>query len=91
MRPEFDAIVFETPVGGVTPVFFTAYGFNLVKVLDRREGTVPSFDEVKASLLMHLARQGKREALQSHIRELWSRAKVEILDPELDGVSPAGS
>ena len=91
MRPEFDRVVFATPVGGITPVFGTAYGFNLVKVLERRAGTLPSFDEVKASLLMHLARQGKREELQSHIRELWGRAKVVILDPELEGVSVAGS
>lgn len=91
MRPEFDAVVFTTPAGGITPVFATAYGFNLVKVLERRDGTMPSFDEVKASLLMHLARQGKREELQRHIRELWGRAKVTILDPELEGVSPAGS
>lgn len=91
MRPEFDAVVFETPIGGITPVFATAYGFNLVQVLERREGKQPSFDEVKASLLMHLARQRKREQLQGHIRELWSDAKVTILDPELEGVSAAGS
>jgi len=90
MRPEFDEVVFATPVNGITPVFSTAYGFNLVKVLERREAALPSFDEVKASLLMHLTRQGKREILQDHIRELWSRANVEILDPGLEGVSPGG-
>jgi len=88
MRPKFDAVVFETPVNGITPVFSTAYGFNLVKVLERREGSEPSFDEVKASLLMHLARQRKREELQKHIRELWGRARVEILDPDMEGVAP---
>jgi peptidyl-prolyl cis-trans isomerase C len=90
MRPEFDAVVFETAVGGVTPVFDTAYGFNLVKVLERREASLPSFDEVKASLLMHLARQRKREQLQNHVRELWNVATVEVLDPDLEGVSAAG-
>ena len=90
MRPGFDAVVFETPVGGVTPIFETAYGFNLVKVLERREASLPSFDEVKASLLMHLARQRKREQLQSHVRELWGAAKVKVLDPDLERVSAAG-
>ena len=91
MRPKFDAVVFETPVGGITPVFSTAYGFNLVKVLERREGTQPSFDEVKASLMMHLARQRETEALQEHIRQLWNEANVEILDPDLAGVTPPGT
>jgi peptidyl-prolyl cis-trans isomerase C len=90
MRPEFDAAVFATPVGEVTPVFATAYGFNLVQVLDRRAAALPTFAEVKASLMMHLTRQRKRDLLQDHIGELWDRAKVEILVPELEGLTAAG-
>lgn len=90
MRPGFDAVVFETPVGQITPVFETAYGFNLVKVLERREATVPTYDEVKASLLMHLGRQRKREELQRHIEELRNAAKVVIHEPELKGGPASG-
>ena len=91
MRPGFDAVVFETPVGEITPVFETAYGFNLVKVLERREATLPTYKEVKASLLMHLARQRKREELQRHIEKLWNDANVVILDPELEGGRTGGA
>jgi len=89
MRPEFDAVVFDTPVGGITPVFETAYGFNLVQVLERKESSTPTYDEVKASLLMHLTRQRKRDALQGHIDDLWKRAKVVILDSDLE-IAPTG-
>ena len=48
-----------------------------------------SFDEVKASLMMHLARQRKREVLKAHIEDLWRQAKVEILEPGLQGLGPS--
>jgi peptidyl-prolyl cis-trans isomerase C len=91
MRPAFDAVVFDTPVGGITPVFETTYGFNLVKVLERREATIPSYEEVKASLVMHLTRLRKREALQEHIDELWKNATVVITDPDLEIPSKGGA
>ena len=83
MRPKFDAVVFRTPVGAITPVFETAYGFNLVKVVARRDATVRPYDEVKAGLTMHLVRERQKEALREHVKKLWERGNVVILDPEL--------
>jgi peptidyl-prolyl cis-trans isomerase C len=81
--PEFDAVVFDTPVGEITPVFETPHGFNIVKVLDRREGGVSDFEEVKTGLLMVLAREQKHIQLREHIEELRAAATIRVLDPEL--------
>lgn len=81
--PEFDAVVFDAPVGSTTPVFETPHGFNIVKVIDRREGGVKDFDEVKGALLMLLAREQNDGRLRAHIGELRAAATIRVLDPQL--------
>jgi parvulin-like peptidyl-prolyl isomerase len=83
MLPEFDDVVFATPVGGVTPIFETAHGFNVVKVLERREPHRRSFEDVKTGLMLVLAREQKDHALSEHVDALERAAAVQILDPQL--------
>jgi peptidyl-prolyl cis-trans isomerase C len=84
MLPEFEDVVFATPVGEVTPVFETAHGFNVVKVLERKESRGRSFEEVKTGLMLVLTRDKKDQALHDHVEELLGRADVRILDPSLE-------
>lgn len=84
MLPEFDEVVFATEVGDTTPIFETPRGYNIVKVLDRRDGVRQSFEEVKTGLLMVLARDQKNERLKNHLEELRAAATIRILDPGLD-------
>lgn len=83
MLPEFEKAVFALPVGGLSPVFETPHGFNLVKVLERREAELRPFEEVKTELLMVLARERKDRALREHVEALREAAEVRILDPDL--------
>lgn len=81
--PEFEEVVFNTPVGQVTPIFETPHGFNVVQVLDRREGATRSFEEVRAGLMMVLARERHDEQLRQRVEELRAAADIRILDPQL--------
>jgi peptidyl-prolyl cis-trans isomerase C len=83
--PEFEAVVFETPVGRTTSIFETAHGFNIVKVLDRREAGINDFEEVKTALMMVLAREQQDTRLREHIEELRAGATIRVLDAELAG------
>ena len=84
MLPEFEDVVFATEVGQVTPVFETAHGFNVVRVLDRKDSRRHSFEEVKTGLMLVLAREKKHQALHDHVDELLRQADVRILDPALE-------
>jgi len=81
--PEFEEVVFNTPVGEVTPIIETPHGFNVVQVLDRREGTPRSFEEVRAGLMMVLAREHRDEQLRQSVDKLRAAADIQILDPQL--------
>jgi peptidyl-prolyl cis-trans isomerase C len=81
--PEFEEVVFNTPVGQTTTVFETPHGYNIVKILERREGKTLNFDEVKTELLMVLARDQKDETLKQHVEQLRAEAEIRYLDPTL--------
>jgi parvulin-like peptidyl-prolyl isomerase len=84
MLPEFEDVVFATGVGEITPVFETAYGFNVVKVLDRKEAGSRSSEEAKTGLMLILAREKKDQVLHEHVEELMRQADIRILDPTLN-------
>jgi peptidyl-prolyl cis-trans isomerase C len=81
--PEFERVIFDTAVGQTTPIFETPHGFNIVRVLDRREASVPEFEEVRTALLMVLAREQHDTVLQDHVQQLRAAASIKIHDPEL--------
>lgn len=82
--PELEQVLFATPVGETSGIFETPHGFNLVKILERREGSVPDFEEVRNSLLMVMAREQQDHALSEHVRQLRSKAEIRILDPRFE-------
>lgn len=47
MVSEFDDVVFTAPVGQLTPVFRTEFGFHFALVHARKPAGVPAFDEVR--------------------------------------------
>jgi peptidyl-prolyl cis-trans isomerase C len=83
MLPEFEQVVFELSVGELSPVFETPYGFNLVKVLDRKQPVARPFDEVKTELFMVLARERRDGVLRERVEQLRGAAEIRILDPDL--------
>jgi len=84
MFREFDENAFSVPVGQVSPVFETAPGFNILKVVDRRAGQPLAWDEVKERLTEQLSASMKGQTLEAKIVELRSKAKVEILAADLE-------
>jgi len=81
MLPEFEGIVFATPVGEITPVFETPHGFNVVKVLEHEDSRKRGFEELETGLLLVLVREQRDEALRAHIDELERRAEIRRLVP----------
>jgi len=83
MVPAFEEMAFELPVGEISPVFETPYGFNIIKVTERREPRPTPFEEVKVSLMLELNRQRGAESVSKYVAGLRDKAKIEILTPEL--------
>ena len=76
MVPEFSAAAFTMKIGDVSDIVETQFGFHLIKVTDRQEAEVKSFDDVKDDLKMELTNNKKRELWTEYHTTLRTDAKI---------------
>ncbi len=76
MVEEFDAVVFTLPVGGVSPIFQTGFGFHIAKVYDRKPEGVAEFDEVKGAIERMFTEQRREERMAAYLDKLRAKAVV---------------
>jgi len=78
--PAFEAAAFGQKEGEIGPVVETRFGYHVIQVQEHHEaGTVP-LEEAKATILEQLAAEKKRDAIQSYIDGL--KTKASIVYPE---------
>jgi len=73
MSPEFEAVAFSTLTGEVSEPFETDLGWHVLKVEDRREQAMPSFEELRPQLLRFLTYQ----SIQNLIGRLRDKATID--------------
>lgn len=88
MFPKIEETAFTAPIGSISDVFETPLGFNLAKVMERREGKVEPFEKVKPFVLDQLTKQKQSQTVGAKLVELGSKARIEILDPDLKPKPP---
>jgi parvulin-like peptidyl-prolyl isomerase len=81
MVKPFEDAAFSAPVGQVSDIVETEYGFHILKVEGRKKETQP-FDEVKGDLESRLKEQKQQAAFETHMAGLKSQAKFEVLGLE---------
>jgi len=70
--PEFEAAAFNLPVGSISDLVRTQYGFHIIHVIERQTARTQSFDEVKADIATALQTEKTQplaEQLASQIAE----------------------
>jgi peptidyl-prolyl cis-trans isomerase SurA len=79
MVPEFEEKMNELPIGGVSEVFKSRFGWHLIKINDRREENMA--EEFNRNKARSVIRQRKiEEDLESWLRELRDESYVEYRD-----------
>jgi parvulin-like peptidyl-prolyl isomerase len=76
MVPAFDAMAFSLPVGSVSDVFETEYGFHIIKVVDRKKNTKP-MDAAERAEIQKQPQQNKRNELIPKIQVYMDQLKQE--------------
>ncbi len=89
MMPEaIDRVVFSLPVGKMSEVVKSPYGFHVIKVLDRQEKGGRKFAEAKERVSADLRKLKEAEAYERWIEGLKAKAVIRINRPLPDGTLP---
>jgi peptidyl-prolyl cis-trans isomerase SurA len=95
VQPEIEKVALALQPGQVSDLVRTRTGFQILKVEDRRGGTVRPFDEVREEIRDRLANDQVETYRQQYVAELKKDAVIDVRMPELKDVAtspppPAG-
>ncbi|MBN1816001.1 MAG: peptidylprolyl isomerase [Sedimentisphaerales bacterium] len=88
MVPEFSEAAFSMKVGDVSGVVETKFGYHIIKVTDRKEAKVRSFEEEKDEITEYLTRQQRQRFWDQYRNELKKDAQIEYAEEIKQALQP---
>ncbi len=76
--PEFERAAFEVPTGEVSKVVQTGFGFQIIRIAERRRVPLPDAQRVKRCIRMELELDNRMAAYGSFMKELRLSHHVEV-------------
>lgn len=77
MVPEFESVAFSLPVGQLSELVKTPYGFHIIKVTDKKAAEVQPLDAVRPQITEQL----KFERAQTRVQDLATAIAAELKTP----------
>jgi parvulin-like peptidyl-prolyl isomerase len=78
MVKPFEDAAFSVPVGQLSGVIETTFGYHILKVVGRQKETRP-FDEARAEIESRLKQNKQGTAVKDYIQELKDKAKLKVI------------
>ncbi|HEY6655851.1 MAG TPA: peptidylprolyl isomerase, partial [Methyloceanibacter sp.] len=79
MLKPFEDAAFALKEGEISNPVQTQFGWHIIKVEEKRTRPLPTFDQVKDTIISQLTAQKAKQT----IKELHDAAKIDIVDPEI--------
>ncbi len=77
MVEEFDEVVFALGPGDTSPIFRTAFGFHIAKVIDRREPALVSLSDAQGTIQRKLLQDKQVRAIETYVDQLRDKADIQ--------------
>lgn len=84
---EFQTVAEKLPVGEISQLVKSTFGWHIIKILERKSDKQKSFDEVKEQIRQILFQQKQAQAYQNYLQKLRADAKIEVFDDELESAA----
>ena len=91
MVPAFEEAAFSMKVNEVSDPVLTQFGYHIIKVTDRKEGSTVSFEEVKEKLAQDLKNRMINELIGQELSQLRAKANIEVLFKPAPPAAPEGA
>ncbi|MFQ5708136.1 MAG: peptidylprolyl isomerase [bacterium] len=79
MVKPFEDAAFSVPVGEISDIVETKYGYHILKVIDRKKETRP-LDEVRPELEALIKKRKQAEAYKSYVEKLKEEAAFKVME-----------
>ncbi len=89
MVPPFANAAFAMQPGETSDIVETRFGYHIIKVTDRQEGSVTPFEEAKAGITERLTMQKKSEVAQTFLEKLKAEATIVYAEGQEPQAPPA--
>ena len=79
MVKPFEDAAFSVPVGKISDIVETQYGYHILKVIDRKKETRP-LDEIRTEIEGKIRQARKTGAYQKHLEQLKQKASLKLIE-----------
>ena len=79
MLKPFEDAAFQLKEGEISNPVQTQFGWHIIKVEEKRTRPLPTFDQVKDTIISQLTQQKAKQTL----KDLHNAAKIDVKDPEI--------
>ena len=91
MVQQFEEAAFSMKVNDVSDPVLTQFGYHIIKVTDRKNGSTVSFEEVKEKLSQDLKNRMVNELIGQELVQLREKADIEVLFNPEPQAAPGGA
>jgi peptidyl-prolyl cis-trans isomerase C len=79
MVPEFSNAAFAMQPGQISDIVESQFGYHIIKVTERKASEMVALDQVSPQVKQFLAQQRQKERADTFMKQLRSKAKIEVL------------